>query len=429
MINNNELFDALEALEKEKGIKAADVLDSIKNAIAVAVRKYYNVGEDNVEVELDPIDKKFKVSIVKDVVEEVEDPTTQVSLEEALEKNKRLKVGGRLSSKLDTKQIGRIAALSGKNLIHQGINDAVKAQLMEQYQEKLHEAVVAKVLKVEPQTGNATVLIDRNEAILFANEQIPGEYLTEGDYIKVYVNDVMATERRCSLKVTRTHKDLVKRLFEMEVPEIFDGTVEVKSISREPGSRSKIAVWSRDANVDPVGACIGQKYSRVSSIVRELGGEKIDIVKYSDDPAEFIAQALAPSDVIRVDILSEGERICRVIVPDNQLSLAIGNKGQNAKLAARLTGYKIDIRAESADPGEDEGKLPEKSDEEPIVDELERETDEVSVADESERGPDEVSVEDESERETDEVSVVDESEPVVDEASVEDESESHEITE
>lgn len=353
-VNNNDLFDALEALEKEKGIRAADVLDSIKNAIAVAVRKYCNVGEDNVEVEIEPAGQTFQVFIVKDIVEQVEDPTTQVSLEEALEKNKRVRLGGKLSTKLDTKQIGRIAALSGKNLIHQGINDAVKAQLMERYQSKLHEVVNARVQKIEPRTGNATISIDKNEALLFKNEQIPGEILTEGDNVKVYVNSVESNERRCSIRVTRTHKDLVKRLFEMEVPEIFDGTVEIKSISREPGSRTKMAVWSKDENVDPVGACIGQKFSRVSNIVNELNGEKIDIVKYSEDPAEFIAQALSPSEVVRVELLEGEERSCRVIVPDHQLSLAIGNKGQNAKLAARLTGYKIDIRPES-DPygGED----------------------------------------------------------------------------
>lgn len=360
MTNNNELFDALDALEKEKGVKAADVIDSIKNAIAVAVRKYYNVGEDNVEVDIDPRDQKFKVSIIRDIVEVVDDPATQISLEEALEKNRRVKLGAKLSTRLDTKQIGRIAALSGKNLIHQGINDAVKAQLMEQYQSKLHEVVNARVQKIEPRTGNATISIDRNEAILFKNEQIPGEVLTEGDNIKVYVNNVESNERRCSIKVTRTHKDLVKRLFEMEVPEIFDGTVEIKSISREPGSRTKIAVWSKDANVDPVGACIGQKFSRVSNIVNELNGEKIDIVKYSEDPAEFIAQALSPSDVVRVDILDEEERSCRVIVPDSQLSLAIGNKGQNAKLAARLTGYKIDIRPESGIMDTDKEEIPSK---------------------------------------------------------------------
>lgn len=353
MVNNHDLFEALEALERERGVKAEAVIDSIKNAIAVAVRKYYNVGEDNVEVEIDSAEQKFRVAIVKDIVEEVEDPTTQISLEDALEKNKRVRVGGKLSMKLDTKQIGRIAALSGKNLIHQGINDAVKAQLMEQYQNKLHEIVNARVQKVEPRTGNITVSIDKNEAMLFASEQIPGEMLYEGDSVKVYVSDVINGDRRCSLKVTRTHKELVKRLFEMEVPEIFEGTVEVKSISREAGSRTKIAVYSKDPNIDPVGACIGQRNSRVASIVRELNGEKIDIIKYSENPAEFIAAALAPSSVIRVDILSEEERSCRAIVPDDQLSLAIGNKGQNAKLAARLTGYKIDIRPLSSDVPED----------------------------------------------------------------------------
>lgn len=344
---SNELFDALELLEKEKGIKAEDVLNQIKNAITVAVRKYYTVGEDNVEVDLDMKEKKFKVCVIKDVVDVLTDPSTQIHIDEAQQKNKRAKVGSRLAIKLDTKQIGRIAALSGKNLIHTAISDAVKAKQYELYQSKLHEVVNAKVLKVEPKTGNATVYFDKTEAILFKNEQIPNEVLVEGDNIKVYVNDVLNTDRRCTLKISRTHKDLVKRLFEMEVPEIFDGTVEIKSISREPGSRTKIAVWSRDENVDPIGACIGKNFSRVSNIVKELNGEKIDIVKYSEVPEEFIAQALSPSDVVSVEILSKEEKTCRVIVPDSQLSLAIGNKGQNAKLAAKLTGYKIDIRPES----------------------------------------------------------------------------------
>jgi len=344
---SNELFDALELLEKEKGIKSEDVLIAIKNAISVAVRKYYTVGEENVEVELDMQEKKFKVSVVKDVVEEVEDETTQIHIDDALQKSKRAKVGTKLSIKLDTKQIGRIAALSGKNLIHTAIADAVKAKQFEQYQSKKHEVVNAKVLKIEPRTGNATILFDKNEVLLFKNEQIPNEVLLEGDNIKVYVNDVISTEKRCVIKVTRTHKDLVKRLFEMEVPEIFDGTVLIKSISREPGSRTKIAVWSKDENVDPRGACIGKNFARVSNIVKELNGEKIDIVLYSEDPAEFIAQALSPSDVISVEIPNPEERVCQVIVPDGQLSLAIGNKGQNAKLAAKLTGFKIDIRPES----------------------------------------------------------------------------------
>jgi N utilization substance protein A len=359
---NNEFFEALEMLQQEKGIPVDSIIENIKNAINVAVRKYYTVGEDNVVVDINTEEKKFKVSIVKDIVEQVEDESSQVSLEEALEKNKRAKVGGKLTTKLDTKQIGRIAAQSGKNLIHQAINDAVKAQVYERYQSKLDEVVTATVQKIEPRTGNATLELDKNEVILFKNEQIPGETLVEGQRIKVYVSDVVSSERRTSIKVSRTHRDLVKRLFEQEVPEIYDGTVEVKSISREAGSRTKIAVYSKDANIDPVGACIGPKGTRVANIVNELHGEKIDVVRYNENPEEFIAQALSPSDVIKVDIIDPEARVCRVTVPDHQLSLAIGNKGQNAKLAARLTGYKIDIKPESGFYGEEE--------ESPVEDEI-----------------------------------------------------------
>lgn len=344
---STELFDALEALEIEKGVKADDILAAIKTAIAVSVKKNYNVGDDNVIVDIDNQNKNFKASIIRDVVEEVTDPTSQISFEEAYAKNKRVKVGGIYSMKLDTKKIGRIAALSGKNLIHQGINDAIKTQLMEQYQSKLHDVINARIVKIEPKSGNATILIDKNETILFKNEQLPNERLKEGEFIRVYVNDVVATDRRCTVKVSRTHRDLVKRLFELEVPEIAEGIVEIKSISRDPGLRAKIAVFSKDENIDPIGSCIGQKFSRVSRIIDELQGEKIDIVKYSENQEEFIAQALSPSDVISVEILNEEEKVCRVVVPDSQLSLAIGNRGQNAKLAAKLTGFKIDIRPES----------------------------------------------------------------------------------
>lgn len=362
---SSELFDALAELETEKGIKASDILSSIKTAIAVSVKKNYNVGDDNVLVEIDYENQRFKAAIVKDVVAEVTDPLSQISYEEAYEKNKRVKVGGIYSMKLDTKKIGRIAALSGKNLIHQGINDAIKAQLMEQYQSKLHDVVVARILKVEPKTGNATILIDKNETMLFQNEQLPNERLKEGDFIKVYVSDVVATDRRCTVKVSRTHRDLIKRLFEMEVPEIGEGIVEIKSISRDPGLRAKVAVYSNDSNVDPIGSCIGQKFTRVSKIIEELRGEKIDIVKYSEDLKEFIAQSLSPAEVTEVEILNEEEKICRVIVPDSQLSLAIGNKGQNAKLAAKLTGFKIDIRPVSGVMDTD--KTPEQIEEERLA--------------------------------------------------------------
>lgn len=347
MVNSNELFDALGALETEKGITAEDVLEGIKTAIKVAVKKYYNVAEENIDVDIDMAEQKYKVTFSKEIVEEVEDPTTQITLDEALEKNKRYKIGGKYVLKLDTKQIGRIAALSGKNLIHQAINEAVKAKVLSQYQSKLNEIVNAKVLKVEPATGNANILIDKNETMLFASEQIPGEQLVEGENIKVYVSNIISNERRCIVKVSRTHRDLVKRLFEIEVPEIFDGTVEVKAISREAGSRTKIAVYSKNDKVDPVGACIGQNRTRIQNILSELNNEKIDIVKYSENAEEFIAQALSPAEVLSVTVLDAEAKTCEVIVPDSQLSLAIGNKGQNAKLAARLTGFKIDIRPES----------------------------------------------------------------------------------
>ena len=222
-----------------------------------------------------------------------------------------------------------------------------KEKLIAQYKDKVHDIISATVQKVEPATGNAVLLVDKNEIYLYKNEQIPGEVLTEGDIIKIYVVGIVNPDRKPAIKISRTHKDLVKRLFELEIPEIYDGVVEIKSIAREAGSRTKIAVCSKDPNVDCVGACIGPKRSRISKIVEELGGEKIDIIVYDEDPAVFIAKALAPADVIRVDVAEGDEKACTVIVPNNQLSLAIGNKGQNAKLAARLTGYKIDIKPEN----------------------------------------------------------------------------------
>ena len=352
---NNEFFDALSLLEKEKGVPADYLLEKIKAAIVIAVKRDFG-GLEAVNVEIDPETRKFKVSILKDVVDEVEDPVTQISVDEARKYNKKAQTGSPVEIKLDPKQFGRIAAQTAKHVIRQGIREGEREQILAQYESKLNEVVSAVVEKIDSKTGNATIDIDKNEAVLFKNEQLPGEELVEGQRIKVYVADVLNSDRRCSLKVSRTHRDMVKRLFEMEVPEIYDGTVEIKAISREAGSRTKIAVYSRDENVDAVGACIGPKRSRVSHIVEELNGEKIDIVRYSDDPAEFISQALSPAEVVSVELLDGETRSCRVRVPDHQLSLAIGNKGQNAKLAARLTGYKIDIRPESGFFGEDEAE-------------------------------------------------------------------------
>ena len=343
---NNEFFDALILLEKEKGINADYLIEKITNAIVIAVKRDYQVTE-NVNVKIDPEKRKFAVSITKNVVEEVEFPETEITLDEALKYSKRAKVGMPVEIKLDTKQFGRIAAQTAKHVIRQGIREAERSQMLEQFQNKVYEVVTATVNKIEPATGNATVEIDKNEVLFFKNEQLPGDDFREGDRIKVYVVDVVNLEKRCSLKISRTHKDLVKRLFELEVPEIFDGVVELKSVSREAGSRTKIAVYSKNPDVDPIGACIGPKGSRISAIVDELKGEKIDIVKWNEDPEIFIKEALSPAEVISVTITNPSEKICRVVVPDTQLSLAIGNRGQNAKLAAKLTGYKIDIRPES----------------------------------------------------------------------------------
>ncbi len=342
---NNEFFEALQMLEREKGIKADYLIEKITNAIVIAVKKDYEVA-DNVTVVIDPENGRFSVSITKMVVDIVEVPETEILLDEAIAYDPKAKVGFPCVMHLDTKKFGRIAAQTAKHVIRQGIREAERSQMMEQFQEKVCEIVTAVVQKVEP-NGNATVEIDHNEFLLFKNDQLPGDDLHEGDRIKVYVVDVVNLDKRCSLKISRTHKDLVKRLFELEVPEIYDGTIEVKSISREAGSRTKIAVISKNPDVDPIGACIGPKGSRISSIIEELHGEKIDIVRYSDDDATFIKEALSPATVLDVQILPGEEKACRVTVPDNQLSLAIGNKGQNAKLAAKLTGYKIDIRSEN----------------------------------------------------------------------------------
>ena len=342
-----DFFDALQLLEMEKGISADYLIEKITNAIVIAVKRDYQVT-DNVNVVINPEKGQFTVSITKMVVDEyVEDPETEILLDEAVAYDPAARVGQPIEMQLDTKQFGRIAAQTAKHVIRQGIREAERSQMVAQFQNKVYEIVTGVVQKVEPATGNATLEIDRNEVLLFKNEQLPNDNLKEGDRIKVYVVDVVNLERRCSLKISRTHKDLVKRLFEREVPEIFDGTVEIKAISREAGSRTKMAVWSKNPDVDPIGACIGPKGSRISAVVTELKGEKVDIVKYSEDDAEFITQALSPATVLGVEILPGDERICRVTVPDNQLSLAIGNKGQNAKLAAKLTGYKIDIRPES----------------------------------------------------------------------------------
>ena len=341
-----ELFEALTLLAKEKGISPELLVEKIQTALVIAIKKDYPRSE-NTQFDIDIIKGKFDVAIMKNVVEEVEDDANEISLEAARNINKRYNIGDVAKVKLDTKNFGRIAAQTAKQVIKQGIKEFERNQLVEQWGGLQSEAVSASVIKVEPATGNAVVTINGTEVTLFKSDQLPGDDLHTGDIVKVFVYGVSANDKRPTLRISRTQRDLIKRLFELEVPEISDGTVEIKSISREAGSRSKIAVMSNNENVDALGACIGPQRSRISRICEELKGEKIDVVKYSDDPKEFIKQALKPADVISVDIPDEEVKACSVVVPDNQLSLAIGNKGQNAKLAARLTGFKIDIKPES----------------------------------------------------------------------------------
>ena len=231
-----------------------------------------------------------------------------------------------------------------KHTVRQGVREIEHEQVLAEFQSRNKEIVTAKVNNVDPVTCDATVEIGKSETLLPKKEQIPGERLKVGDYVKIYIVDVKSTEKGPKIIISRVHTGLVKRLFEQEVPEIYDGSVEIKSVSREAGARTKIAVWSKDENVDPIGSCIGPKGSRVNKVIEMLGGEKIDVIKYNEDPKLFIAAALAPAEIVSVEIVDEETRSCRVTVPENQLSLAIGNKGQNARLAARLTGWKIDIK-------------------------------------------------------------------------------------
>ena len=351
---NAEFFEALAMLEKERGLPADYLLEKIKNAIVIAVKKDYEVEDENVSVVIEPDQGKFSVSLLKTVVEEVEDPATEISLEEAQQKKKSCKVGDEYAIPLKTKDFGRIAAQTAKHVIRQGLKEAERSQMYAEMQSKAHEIISAVVTNIEPVKGIVTLELGKGGvATLPRNEQVAGEELREGQHVKVYVVDVMETERGPRMMISRTHPGLVKRMFEMEVPEIFDGTVEIKAISREAGARTKMAVWSKDENVDPVGACIGPRGQRVANIVEELGGEKIDIVRWSEDPAQFISAAVPSTPVVGVALLEGDTKSCRVTVPDHQLSLAIGNKGQNARLCARLTGYNIDIRPESGYYGEE----------------------------------------------------------------------------
>ena len=360
-----DIYENLALLAEEKGISSEILAEKIKYAIEKSLKSNLHFDDDEedfVRVDIDLEKKIFDVSIMKEVIEVVDtlyEPEKEIVLEEARKIDPTLEVGDRVRCPIDTKLFKRIAAKNAKDLIKQGFSNAERQHLSEIWGEYENEAVSATVETIEPKTLHATLKIGGNEVMLPRSEQIPGETLEVGQVIRVYISGVSKEykegDKNQYLKVSRTDKWLIKRLFELECPEIYDGTVEIKAVSRAPGSRSKIAVISNDPNVDAVGACIGPQKSRINAVTKEVKGEKIDVVLYSDDPEEFIKQALKPADVLKVVITNPNpdKRACKVVVPDNQLSLAIGNKGQNAWLAAKLTGYKVDIKAESAVRPED----------------------------------------------------------------------------
>lgn len=354
-MTNKELFEALRMFEKEKDIPMDYMIQQIEKAIVIACKNYYG-GNENVVFKIDPDKNTFDVKLVKTIVEEVMDPDYELTLEDAekINKRKRFSIGDEVEVPLDPKRLGRIAVSSARNVIRQGIRAGEKGQTLIEFQSKLGEIVTAQVERIDQKSGIATIKIGKSEAMLPKNEQIGYENLKEGDHIKVYIADVKDNERGPHAIISRTHPGFVRRMFEQQVPEIFDGIVEIKSVSREAGSRTKMAVLSTNPDVDAIGACIGPKGTRVNNIVEELGGEKIDIIEYSEEPEKYISAALSPASVCKVEIIDTETKSCKATVPDGQLSLAIGNKGQNARLAARLTGWRIDIRPESGFYGEDE---------------------------------------------------------------------------
>ena len=345
----DEIFAALAMLEKERGIPQNFMMSKIIQALTTAYKRDHE-GVENVIVDVDEEKRDLRMYVQKEVVEEVENPGTQISLEAARAISAKYEVGSIVNLPVTNVEFGRIAAGNGKQVIIQGLREAEHGMIYDEFNSKQHEILTGTVQRIDQRTGNVILRIgqgnEATEAMLPLSEQVSGETLREGQLVKVYLVEVRRTTRGPQVLISRTHPGLVKRLFELEVPEIYDGTVEIRSIAREAGNRTKMAVWSEDENIDPIGACVGQRGARVNAIVDELRGEKIDIIKWSEDPAEFIAAALSPAEVVSVTLSAEG-KACRVVVPDDQLSLAIGKEGQNARLAARLTGYKIDIKPAS----------------------------------------------------------------------------------
>lgn len=350
---NNELLDALTILEKEKNISKETLLEAIENSLLTACKNHFGKA-DNVKVVIDPDTCEYHCYQEKTVVETVEDPIEQISLQNAQMINGKYTLGDIVQVEVKSKEFGRIATQNAKNVILQKIREEERKVLFDEYYSKEKDIVTGIVQRYVGK--NVSINLGKVDAILTENEQVKGEVFQPTERIKVYILEVKSTSKGPRVLVSRTHPELVKRLFESEVAEVKDGTVEIKAIAREAGSRTKIAVWSNDPDVDPVGACVGMNGARVNAIVSELRGEKIDIINWSENPAILIENALSPAKVISV-MADPDEKTASVIVPDYQLSLAIGKEGQNARLAARLTGYKIDIKSETQ--AIEAGELPE----------------------------------------------------------------------
>ena len=368
---NTELKTALEILEKEKDISKDVMLDAIENSLITACQSHFGKEKENFRVEINRDTCDFHVYAEKTVVEQVEDPDTQISLAEAKLLDKKYELGDIVSEEIKSKEFGRITTQNARNVILQKIREEERKVLFNQYYAKEKDVVTGVVQRYIGR--NVSVNLGKVDAILNENEMVKGEVYTPTERIKVYILEVKDTTKGPKILVSRTHPELVKRLFESEVTEVRDGIVEIKSIAREAGSRTKIAVWSNDPDVDPVGACVGMNGARVNSIVNELRGEKIDIINWNENPALLIENALSPAKVVVV-LADVEEKTAKVVVPDYQLSLAIGKEGQNARLAARLTGFKIDIKSESqanAIEGFYEGFYDEDEDEEEAYDENE----------------------------------------------------------
>jgi len=372
-VNSNEMdgkefFEAIHQIEQEKGIKPGYMMEKVTQALASAYRRDHEGVGENLVIEADEERGTVRLFLKKEIVEVVDDPGTEISLDEARQALPQAELGDTVRMEVKARSFGRIAAQTARQVIIQGIREAEQGMIYDEFCSKEHELLTGVVTRIDPRNGSVTLRLhsgsEFTDAYLGTNEQVKGERYVEGQRLKVYVVEVRRATKGPQVLISRTHPGLVKRLFELEVPEIYDGTVEVKSVAREAGSRTKLAVWSADPNVDPLGACIGPRHQRIDNVLGELKGEKVDIINWSEDAPQYIAAALSPADVISVEELPDGKS-CRVVVPDDQLSLAIGKEGQNARLAAKLTGYKIDIKPASA-PEEEHEPEPEEVPEEDL---------------------------------------------------------------